>query len=57
MLFNLVNASVIFQLYINTVLQDLLNIFYMMYFNDIFIFLKNKKEHTAYIKEMLKRLH
>ena len=27
-----------------------------MYFNDIFIFLKNKDEHIAHVKEVLKRL-
>ena len=29
----------------------------MIYLDDIFIFLKNKKEHVTHIKEILKRLH
>ena len=28
-----------------------------MYLNDILIFLKNKDEHVAHIKKILKRLH
>ena len=29
----------------------------MIYLNDILIFLKNKNEHVAHIKEILERLH
>ena len=28
-----------------------------MYLDDIFIFLKNKDEHVAHVKEVLERLH
>ena len=57
MSFGLTNASVIFQLYINTALWGLLNVFYMMYLDDIFIFLKNKDEYVTYVKEVLERLY
>ena len=55
--FNLTNASVTFQSYINTVLWGLLNVFYVIYLDDILIFLKNKEEYVIYIKEVLERLH
>ena len=54
--FSLANASVTFQSYINTALWGLLDVFCVMYLNDILIFLKNKDEHITYIKEILKRL-
>ena len=57
MLFSLTNASVIFQSYINMILWGLLNVFYVIYLNNILIFLKNKNEHITHIKEVLERLY
>ncbi len=37
MSFNLINASIIFQTYINKILTKLLNNFYIVYLNDILI--------------------
>jgi len=37
MLFNLINAFVIFQTYINKILTESLNDFYIVYLNDILI--------------------
>ncbi len=55
MLFGLVNAPAIFQLYINRVLVDLINIYYIIYLNNIFIYSINPTDHQRYIHKILKR--
>ncbi len=56
MSFNLINASVIFQTYINKILTELLNDFYIIYLNDILIFFIEKTDHIDHVKQILKRL-
>jgi len=56
MLFNLINASVIFQTYINKVLTELLDDFCVVYLNDILIFFVKKTDHVDHVKQILKRL-
>ncbi len=56
MLFNLINAFVIFQTYINKILTELLNNFCVIYLNDILIFFVEKIDHVDYMKQILKRL-
>jgi len=56
MLFNLINASVIFQTYINKILTELLNDFYVVYLNDILIFFVEKTDHINHVKQILERL-
>ncbi len=56
MLFNLINASIIFQTYINKILTELLNDFYVIYSNDILIFFVKKTDHVNHMKQILKRL-
>ncbi len=56
MSFNLINASVIFQTYINKILTELLNDFYVIYLNDILIFFVEKTDHVDHVKQILKRL-
>jgi len=56
MLFDLINASVIFQTYINKILTELLNDFYVIYLNDILIFFIEKTDHVDHVKQILKRL-
>jgi len=56
MSFNLINASVIFQTYINKILTKLLNNFYVIYLNDILIFFVKKTDHINHVKQILKRL-
>ena len=41
--------SAFFQLYINKVLAEYLNIFYIVYFNDILIYSDNVEKHEKYI--------
>jgi hypothetical protein len=54
--FDLANASITFQAYINKIFNKLINDFCVMYLNDILIFFKNRKSHVQHIREMLKRL-
>ncbi len=56
MSFNLINASVIFQIYINKILTELLNDFCIVYLNDILIFFVKKTDHVDHVKQILKRL-
>ena len=56
MQFRLINAPVIFQKRINSVLGEHLDKFIMVYFNNIIIYLISKKEYREYIKWVLKRL-
>src|SRR5436190_21822647 len=56
MSFDLINASAIFQIYINHVLHDLVDNFYIVYFDDILIFLKSEKEHYQHLKLIIKHL-
>ncbi len=56
MSFNLINASVIFQTYINKILIKFLNNFCIIYLNDILIFFIKKTDHIDYMKQILKKL-
>ncbi len=56
MSFNLINASVIFQTYINKILTKLLNDFCVVYMNNILIFFIEKIDHVDHVKQILKRL-
>jgi hypothetical protein len=56
MSFNLINTSIIFQTYINKILTELLNDFYVIYLNDILIFFIKKTDHINYMKQILERL-
>ncbi len=56
MSFNLINTSVIFHIYINKMLIKLLNDFYVIYLNDILIFLIKKINYVNHVKQILERL-
>ena len=56
MLFKLINASAIFQTYINKFLIKLIDDFCVMYLNNILIFFETKTNHLNHVKQMLKRL-
>ncbi len=55
-LFGLVNALTIFQSYINRALVDLINIYYIIYLDNIFIYFINPADHQRYIHEILEKL-
>ena len=56
MSFDFVNASVIFQAYVNKALIEIINIICVVYLNDILIFSKNRKKHVFYVRDVLQRL-
>jgi Reverse transcriptase (RNA-dependent DNA polymerase) len=56
MLFRLINAPATFQTYINKTLEGLLNITYVVYLNNIYIYSDSIEEHTKHVREILNRL-
>ena len=54
--FGLTNAPVSFQQYINEALREHLDIFIIVYLDDILIFSDNYKEHVQHIRAVLKKL-
>ncbi len=54
--FDLINMSIIFQTYINKILTELLNDFYVVYLNDILIFFVEKTDYVDHVKQILERL-
>ena len=56
MQFGLINAPVIFQKRINSVLGEYLDEFVMAYLNNIIIYSISKEKYRKYIKQVLKRL-
>ena len=56
MSFKLTNAPAIFQTYINNVLKEHLNMFVVVYLDDILVYLKNKSEHKQQIRQVLTAL-
>jgi len=47
---------VIFQLYINRALINLINIYYVVYLDNIFIYSTNPTDHQRHMREVLERL-
>ena len=52
----LTNTLTMFQEYINKILVENLNDFYIIYIDDILIYFKIKEEYTQYVNQMFKRL-
>ena len=57
MSFDLTNTSIIFQVYINHVLCDLVDNFYIIYFDDILVFSKSEEEHYQHLQLVIECLH
>jgi hypothetical protein len=55
MSFEFAKAFVMFQNYINFVLRKFLNVFVVVYLNDILIYSQNEEEHTNHVQFVLKR--
>ncbi len=55
MSFQFANAFVTFQNYINFALKEFLNVFVIIYLDDILIYSQNEKEHTNHVRLVLKR--
>jgi len=56
MFFNLINASITFQTFVNNILRRYLNQFVILYLNDILVYSKTKKEHVQHVKKILQTL-
>ena len=56
MSFDLINASAIFQVYINQTMRDILDVYCIVYLDDILIYFENEKEHEKHVREILRRL-
>jgi hypothetical protein len=56
MSFEFANAFATFQSYINFALRKFLNVFVIIYLNDILIYFQNEKKHTNHVWFVLKRL-
>ena len=54
--FGLTNTPATFQSYINRTLINLIDIYYIIYLDDIFIYFTNPADHQRYIREILERL-
>ena len=53
MSFELTNTPATFQTYINNVLREYLDMFVVVYLNNILIYSKNKHKHWKHIREVL----
>ncbi len=56
MLFDLINASTFFQIYMNQTLFEFLDIICFIYLNDILIFSKIRKKHFCHVQQILDKL-
>ncbi len=56
MSFKLINASATFQVYINWVLTELVNVFCVIYLNNILIYFSSLEEYQSHVKQILKQL-
>ena len=53
MLFELINTFAIFQKIINDILREYLDVFVIIYWNNILIYSKTLKKHVKYIQKVL----
>ncbi|QRW18405.1 Retrotransposable element Tf2 protein [Rhizoctonia solani] len=54
--FGLTNAPAVFQDMMNEIFQDLLDVYVIIYLDNILVFSLNEKDHKAHVQEVLKRL-
>ena len=54
--FGLTNAPATFQAYINQVLHDLVDVYCVVYLDDILIFSKTEEEHAEHVEAVLRKL-
>ena len=55
--FGLTNASTAFQQFMNNIFSDLLDVYIMIYLDDILIYSNNMSKHHWHVKEVLKHLY
>jgi len=54
--FGLTNALSIFQRFVNEIFADLLDVYVLVYLDDILIFSDNMADHKKHVKEVLRHL-
>ena len=54
--FGLTNAPAGFQCFLNTIFADLLDVFVIIYLDDILIFSLNEEDHVKHVSEVLRKL-
>ncbi|QRV92840.1 Retrotransposable element Tf2 protein [Ceratobasidium sp. AG-Ba] len=54
--FGLTNAPAVFQRFMNDIFRDILDIYVIVYLDDILIFSNNSEEHVDHVREVLTRL-
>ena len=57
MLFDLINAFVIFQVYINQMMCSILDVYCIVYLNNILIYSENEEKHKKHVQEVLHHLN
>ena len=57
MLFSLTNVSTAFQRFINNIFSNLLDVYIVIYLDNILIYSNNMSKHHWYVKEVLKHLY
>ena len=55
--FGLTNAPMAFRQFINNIFPDLLDVYVMIYLDDILIYSNNMSKHHWHVKEVLKYLY
>ena len=56
MSFRLINAPATWQAFINNIFREYLDVFIIIYLDDILIFSKTEEEHKEYIKKINRKL-
>ncbi len=56
MLFELINASAIFQFYVNHALKSFMNICCVIYLNDVLVYSETKEQHWKHVHKILRAL-
>ena len=54
--FGLTNTPVVFQQFMNNIFSNLLDVYVMIYLDDILIYSSNMSKHHWYVKEVLQHL-
>ncbi|QRW21225.1 Retrotransposable element Tf2 protein [Rhizoctonia solani] len=54
--FGLTNAPAVFQDMMNEIFRDLLDVYVIIYLDNILVFSSNERDHKAHVREVLKRL-
>jgi hypothetical protein len=54
--FGFIKAPAIFQKFMNNILRKYLNVFCIIYLNDILIYNRTRKRHLSHVRKMLKSL-